>query len=421
MNMEQPYAPAPAHRPHTDSQPFAAVAKDTECHMGEGGVRYAAASMQGWRDAMEDAHIICPRLADLPGHSFVAVFDGHGGAACARFAAQTMPQLVEDTQEFRRYKLELKSRAHDGSSGGGDAGNSGLIEQALRQAFIEYDNAVRRDPASAVVAGKVKFKTASALKDPATAVVSGVSGCAAVCAVITPRFVALAHAGDSRAIVCSGGSVVAATKDHKPRSPHESGRIIAGGGTDHKPSSPHESGRIVAGGGTVEHERVDGRLAMSRALANFKYKNGGVAPGDEKVYWRRPDDECLIMCCDGVWDVMTNQECHRCVAKSLVASASGAVQRGSTSSSASSNSAGSSSSSSGGGGGGSAQPASPCERVTKACTDLLDACLYKGSVDNMTAIVVTFGDGIAGSSGGSSGGGGGGSSAGSGGAGGPAY
>eukprot|EP00611_Tribonema_gayanum_P006397 TRINITY_DN15693_c0_g2_i1.p1 TRINITY_DN15693_c0_g2~~TRINITY_DN15693_c0_g2_i1.p1 ORF type:complete len:401 (-),score=156.00 TRINITY_DN15693_c0_g2_i1:583-1737(-) len=384
MAQEQPYAPAPAHRPHTDPQPFAAVAKDTECHMGEGGVRYAAASMQGWRDAMEDAHIICPRLADLPGHSFVAVFDGHGGAACARFAAQTMIQLVEDTQEFRRYKLELKSRAHDGSSGGSGAGDSGLIEQALRQAFIEYDNAVRRDPA--------------------TAVVSGVSGCAAVCAVITPRFVALAHAGDSRAIVCSGGSVVAATKDHKP-------------------SSPHESGRIVAGGGTVEHERVDGRLAMSRALANFKYKNGGVAPGDEKVtcvpdtqvYWRRPDDECLIMCCDGVWDVMTNQECHRCVAKPLAASASGAAPRGSTSSSGSSGSS-SSGGSSGGGGGGSTQPASPCERVTKACTDLLDACLYKGSVDNMTAIVVTFGDGIAGSGDGGGGSGGGGS-----GAGGPAY
>jgi serine/threonine protein phosphatase PrpC len=38
------------------------------------------------------------------------------------------------------------------------------------------------------------------------------SGCTALAAFITPDYVVTAHAGDSRAIMCSGGKVAAATE-----------------------------------------------------------------------------------------------------------------------------------------------------------------------------------------------------------------
>jgi serine/threonine protein phosphatase PrpC len=38
------------------------------------------------------------------------------------------------------------------------------------------------------------------------------SGCTALAAFITPDYVVIAHAGDSRAIMCSGGEVAAATE-----------------------------------------------------------------------------------------------------------------------------------------------------------------------------------------------------------------
>ena len=50
------------------------------------GVRRAnLAYMQGWRKTQEDAHTVCMDIKELPGCSFAAVFDGHGGPQVSRF------------------------------------------------------------------------------------------------------------------------------------------------------------------------------------------------------------------------------------------------------------------------------------------------------------------------------------------------
>lgn len=64
-------------------------------------------------------------------------------------------------------------------------------------------------------------------------------------------------------------------------------------------------------------QRVNGALAVSRALGDFEYKSSTdldatkqlVSPEPE-VFWyeRSPKDELLILACDGVWDVMTNED-----------------------------------------------------------------------------------------------------------------
>ncbi len=43
---------------------------------------------------------------------------------------------------------------------------------------------------------------------------------------------------------------------------------------DHKPYLPVETARIEAAGGTVAMRRVNGDLAVSRALGDFVYKQG---------------------------------------------------------------------------------------------------------------------------------------------------
>lgn len=87
---------------------------------------------------------------------------------------------------------------------------------------------------------------------------------------------------------------------------------------DHKPSLPEEMKRIVSAGGRVLYDRVNGELAMSRALGDFQYKSNPDLPFSEQLVICIPDvsvhvrdfakDEILVLACDGVWDVLSNSD-----------------------------------------------------------------------------------------------------------------
>jgi serine/threonine protein phosphatase PrpC len=71
-----------------------------------------------------------------------------------------------------------------------------------------------------------------------------------------------ANAGDSRAVLFTGSSVVALSEDHKP-------------------DNDKELERIKKANHFVEDSRVDGNLALSRAIGDFQYKdNKDLAPKD---------------------------------------------------------------------------------------------------------------------------------------------
>jgi protein phosphatase 1G len=69
-----------------------------------------------------------------------------------------------------------------------------------------------------------------------------------------------ANAGDSRAILCRGGKGIRLTVDHKPTLPEETKRIKA------------------AGGVVTPNKRVNGTLAVSRALGDHFLKAGSQVP-----------------------------------------------------------------------------------------------------------------------------------------------
>ena len=87
---------------------------------------------------------------------------------------------------------------------------------------------------------------------------------------------------------------------------------------DHKPSNPEERIRIENAGAFVMGDRVNGELAMSRALGDFRYKRNGSLSAKEHPVICFPDiavhkrngkrNELLIVACDGVWDVICNSE-----------------------------------------------------------------------------------------------------------------
>ncbi|SAM07630.1 hypothetical protein [Absidia glauca] len=229
----------------------------TEKHTTDGKdhrVMYAASAMQGWRISMEDAHTTIPEYKDTK-TSFFAVFDGHGGSEVAKYSGEHLHHRIMDSDAFRQKKV------HD----------------ALKQGYLGIDDDLRADPIMEHVP----------------------SGCTAVSALITEDDdLYVANAGDSRAVLCTDGRAIALSEDHKP-------------------TNEKETQRIKNAGGHVEFGRVNGNLALSRALGDFEFKQNETLPATEQAVTADPDitehhltkkDDFLIIACDGIWDCMTNQE-----------------------------------------------------------------------------------------------------------------
>ncbi len=86
---------------------------------------------------------------------------------------------------------------------------------------------------------------------------------------------------------------------------------------DHKPNNELEAKRIVAAGGWVEFNRVNGNLALSRALGDFVFKKNDAKRAEEQIVTAYPDvdvkeltsdHEFILLACDGIWDVLSNEE-----------------------------------------------------------------------------------------------------------------
>ncbi len=123
------------------------------------------------------------------------------------------------------------------------------------------------------------------------------AGAAALVAVLRDGRLTVANAGDCRAVLCRGGAAVELS-------------------TDHKPTLEAERARIAAAGGFVADGRVNGSLALSRALGDHQFKaNPALPPSQQAVTCvpevrfldLRPGDEFLLLACDGIWDVMSSQ------------------------------------------------------------------------------------------------------------------
>jgi len=152
------------------------------------------------------------------------------------------------------------------------------LEKAIRQGFLNLDEKLRNMPE--LNRGEDK------------------SGSTAVACLISPSHVYLINCGDSRAIFCSDNQVVSSTIDHKP-------------------VNQNERERIQNAGGSVMIQRVNGSLAVSRALGDYEYKSvEGRGPCEQlvspepEIYVRERSlekDEFVCLACDGIWDVMTNE------------------------------------------------------------------------------------------------------------------
>ena len=214
------------------------------------GLRFGASGMQGWRTGMEDAHSVVGSLGGaLADHSWVGVYDGHGGERTAQIAAREMLCYVRRTPEFARYVAAYVAAAADDEESkdaeSAAAAMAQLLGAAMRKGFLEFDKELQPKllAAAAVDADNGGDVTSPGQQEQEGATADE-SGSTAVVVMITPSHMITANAGDSRAVYLRGtssqsgyvegsqaeearGQVVALSMDHKPENEAERQRIEA--------------------------------------------------------------------------------------------------------------------------------------------------------------------------------------------------
>ncbi|KAJ9604211.1 mgpp2cl-1, protein phosphatase 2C-like protein 1 [Cladophialophora chaetospira] len=104
------------------------------------------------------------------------------------------------------------------------------------------------------------------------------------------RVLYTANVGDARIVLCRNGKALRLSYDHK--------------GMDE-----NEGRRITKAGGLILNNRVNGVLAVTRALGDSYLKDLVTGhPYTTETVIQPDQDEFLILACDGLWDVCSDQE-----------------------------------------------------------------------------------------------------------------
>ena len=204
------------------------------------------------RRRMEDSHAFFYDFYAIPNCGFFAIYDGHGGKSAADWCGANLHRILRENWE---------------------RDPKGAIPQLLDRTFMECDEQL--DPEHGIF-----------------------SGCTAIVSLILPdqqnpsiRTLYSANVGDARAVLCRRGKAIRLSFDHQAR-------------------VPEEKQRIKECGGIVINDRVNGTLAVTRALGDASMKEfiTGHPFTTETRLLPSEEDSFLILACDGLWDVCTDQE-----------------------------------------------------------------------------------------------------------------
>lgn len=248
---------------------------------------WGACSLRGSRKTMEDRTRIVHdlRCAKLPPSLqpvfFAAVYDGHGGAACAQF---------------------LRDELH------------GFVQRALDAHPIDDETSITKALKDACLTCDAAFLATS----PATRV--GSTACMVL--VFGQKLMSCANVGDSRCCLATSSDCVPLSEDQTP-------------------AREDEAARIRQAGGFVIHKRVMGELGVSRAFGDAELKKpvhelvrpagpapdeAGPAPdeagprlvlAEPEVRHHPVEGDFVLIACDGVFDVFSSSEAVDAVKKAL--------------------------------------------------------------------------------------------------------
>ena len=219
---------------------------------------FGIASAKGVRQTMEDEHLIYHFDDHI---TLFGVFDGHGGGEVSKLIKSELPSFLS------KYLIQANLK---------DIENT---KQLLTVAVILFDQYLHSIYKSSRAGSTLLF------------------------VIYAHGILYVVNLGDSRAILFNNaGTILLETVDHKP-------------------ANPSETQRIQSVGAGVIFGRINGSIAVSRALGDFV--EGLKCKGDEylgvksplspvpDVYaLKLPRDEklTLVLACDGLWDRYKSEE-----------------------------------------------------------------------------------------------------------------
>lgn len=210
-------------------------------------------SVIGLRKSNEDAHNIKlngkGKYSNYNKINFFGIYDGHGGKQVSKFLSENLPKYFLN----KRISYPLGKRyvisAYDE-----------MQKQLKKNSFAKYSG----------------------------------STCLVLIHYMTTKgqYINVLNSGDCRAVICRGSMGIALTKDHKPH-------------------WPEERSRIEKLGGRIMWDGYDWRikdLSVSRAFGDIDSTPFVTHRPDIYRYKLTKSDRFIIMGCDGLWDVVSNQE-----------------------------------------------------------------------------------------------------------------
>lgn len=349
----------------------------------------AAYAVQGRRAKMEDRFVINDNINNT-GVALFAVFDGHGGEFAANYAKEKLVQnlynkVVEikdviagkPAKEITKQQCEEEEKKDEEKpvtpSGRRKSfrKTSSITDECIRGAKEITDKELlsKLDTLSRPITREVRHSKSLMIKEKPTsyyfdkfgAIDYGklltdevlaadhllvetakksmdVAGTTALIAILEGSKLIVANVGDSRGVMCDGrGNAIPLSFDHKPQQMRERKRIKKAGG-------------FVTFNGVW---RVAGILATSRALGDYPLKDKKLVIADPDVLTFDLKDHkpsFIILASDGLWDTFSNEEAVAFIKERLHESDYGAKS-------------------------------------------LTLQAYYRGSLDNITVIVINFTDG----------------------------
>ena len=204
---------------------------------------------------------------------FFGVYDGHGGNGCSIYLRDNLHLFIKE-----------------------------FTKESIYNAIIETENTF------------INNKALSPLKE-----ITDSSGSCGIMAIIKDNKCFIVNVGDSRCVVFKKDKVDFYTEDHKPGANFEKERIEKAGGKIYQTPSFFP---LFQNGQEIETpwRVMPGRLSVSRTFGDVEAKNekfGGmkgvvVAQPDISEIELNGDFSMIVLGCDGIFDVMTNEDLMEC-------------------------------------------------------------------------------------------------------------
>lgn len=243
-------------------------------------VHVGVSTAQGTRAYMEDRYAVVTDLMDEYGDAapkLLAVYDGHNGPFAAEYARKRFRELL------RNNELLHDLAQHEAEDL--DEEKLEVLKIILSELFLAVDEEILR-------------VTMEKGKRDGTTVLLGL---------LVGGKLIVANAGDSRAVLShSDGQVKRISVDHKPDMESEKQRVEEAGGKV-----------IFSGCWRVAHDQVPLRLAISRSLGDHPLKANLPTSCSEALVSAIPDiqvvdveedNDVIVFASDGLWDRFTDKE-----------------------------------------------------------------------------------------------------------------